>query len=843
MKSDLTQTAANKIYFASLVFFAWVALLSLVDIWLAPSELLMNIVPLYIGGISLSAFGLLGLLFIVRTPEKLRRYCQVFTIVGLILFVIIQLSVWGFVTLPTPLRLANPNSLALLSFMLFIFFTALATRLRFPNLVFDITRATQITLSLIIILGLSIWFALSVRVVMGETENGRTKIQLIGNMIDSRFDDQTKALERIQARVESMGLDDFEQLTKIDMERYINDYEIIKGMVVYDESLNPFVMSPFAAKFIDDGMLASSRTRQWLQGVNNETRLAASSSSLATEIPILMISVPLHLEHGTRYQLLALLDMNGLVLPAYLEYLDSFKTYMAFGNDLLISMQGFSRGATTWQELNELFPHSITENVMLNTGIAHDFHSFLIDYSPIEKATRFNQMLLWLTAAFSFIYLLAADTSKRLRSESKKLATMARYDDITGLLRRDAFNQDIEQLAIGCEGCRRAVIFVNLDNFNSINDSLGHDLGDQILAITAKRIRSAAINGDVAARFSNDEFIVYYKDTTAHKLKKDAQRTLEAIAQVFKVGDVAVHLTASLGISVTSHYSITAKSLIQRADVAMGHAKKDGGNHYVFYRQQMHDQQEQLATLRTSLQMAMEQGELEVFYQPIFCARSHQIVSVEALVRWPTADGFISPGLFIPVAEQTGQIIQLGEQVIDMVLSAIRSNSLLRGITVAINISPQQLIRSGFVESLNQRVKLNEIDSANLTFELTETVMSEASRTESVMSDLRQRGYHVAIDDFGTGFSSLSYLANQPADIIKIDRAFTIGVEEEGKERGLLKKMVEMCQQLEKIVVVEGVETQQQVDLFESFGVDRLQGFYLAKPMPLGRLIELMKED
>lgn len=842
MTRNFKQSAANLAYLGILFFFALISLMGLLDLAITPSKMLMSVISDYMMLAAVLAFTILIILFRWRTPKQLKFLGQILVSLGISTFIVLQLVVWGILPSPEAARFANPFTLSLASVMLLMFFVALTLRHNFPRLAVDAKKPTLIVFGGIILLGVVVWYAMSVRIVQLETQNARTKIQLIGHMIDSRFDEQIKALERIKRRVEELDEDDSERLLTTDIETYISDYAIIEGMLVLNDQQQPWLSSSFADTFWQNFMRDHEGIQNWLAQPSNQTRIAANGRSLNTPTPIVMMSVPLQTKPKPQ-QLIALLNMNGLVAADYLEYLSAIRTYMAFNSEILVAMQGSNDATQTLTQLQQRYPHYVTEKVTLMTGIEHDFYSVLIDYSPLQEATRLHQMLLWLTGAFAFIYILAADTTRRLRAESKKLASMARYDELTDFLRRDAFNQDTQSMMVDCEGCRRAVLFINLDKFNSINDGLGHRMGDHVLKLTAQRIKSAAQGADVFARFSNDEFIVYYRDTTAHQLKKDAHAVIKAVAEVFAVEELSVHLTASIGIAVATQAQINTEQLVQFADIAMAHAKAAGGNQYAIYQSDMQDSHEQLVEIRTQLQVAMNKDQLEAYYQPIYSAETGRIVSVESLVRWRKDGRFISPALFIPIAEQTGQVIQLGEQMLQKVIRDLSEHAELQQLSVAVNVSPHQLARADFVNHLVSQLKSHQLKPEQLTIELTEAVMSAAGQTEERLRELREHGVHVAIDDFGTGFSSLAYLTQQPADIIKIDRAFTLGVETEGKQRNLLSKMVEMCKQLDKLVVVEGVETAEQVELFKALGVDRLQGFYFAKPMPLPQLLDLLRSS
>ncbi|WP_404401020.1 bifunctional diguanylate cyclase/phosphodiesterase [Idiomarina seosinensis] len=842
MPFTFTQSAANKTYASLIIFFVWVGLLGVFERLLTADSQLMSVIPMLLVFVSLAFAVILLLIASHRSPPRLTRLCPYVTALGFIAFLYLQAILWGLLPKPEPDLFRNPFNLAIAAIVVLAFFSGLAVRLRYPDLDLDVSRPTLITAAGIVSIGVLVWFSISFSSINQHSDNARQKIQLIGSMINEKLDDQQKALGRIKSRLDNLDAEAFVTVSAIDMARYIEDYEIIEGMILYDDKLNIVSDSEFAKSFNRQGLLDSTAVEDWLAEPAEQIRLAANAASMETSVPVIMVSIPIvHSQNEEKYQILALLDMNDLVARDYVDYLDMVRTYMSFGPQTLISMHGESNKTVTLAQLQDRYAHGVSATVRLLNSIDHTFYSFMVDYSKLETTARFYQLMLWLTAAFAMIFIVMADTKKQLRVESRKLALMARFDDITGLLRRDAFNQQSTELSLACEGCRRAAIFVNLDGFNPINDSLGHNIGDQVLFQAAKRIQENGKFSDVIARFSNDEFILYYKDTVAYQLKKEVQSILHALAEVYHIDGLEIHLTASAGVAVSCQMSVSTETLVQQADIAMSVAKKTGGNQYCFFQQPMSDQFEKRVRLRNQLQSAMNNDQLEVFYQPIYRASDHKLVSVESLVRWRLNGDFISPADFIPIAEDTGQVMQLGEQVVKKVFKDISENPDLQALTVAINVSPQQFQRGEFGPFLLRQVDNFNLKPGQLTLELTETVELDEGSIEKLLQSLRDKGFHIAIDDFGTGFSSLSYLSRQPADIVKIDRAFTFGIESEGSDRDLLEAMINMCHKLDKTAVVEGIETESSAEFFSKFSNLRLQGYYFSKPLPVNDLITLIQ--
>ncbi|MEI8666345.1 EAL domain-containing protein [Pseudoalteromonas sp. B28] len=255
----------------------------------------------------------------------------------------------------------------------------------------------------------------------------------------------------------------------------------------------------------------------------------------------------------------------------------------------------------------------------------------------------------------------------------------------------------------------------------------------------------------------------------------------------------------------------------------------------------MDDKHSEKIIIRNNLHTALKNNELEVFYQPIHNLNGNQIVGVEALVRWCCNGEWISPAKFIPVAETTGQIVQVGKQVLNQVLHDIKKHSQLQNITVAVNFSTKQIIKDNFSIDLLHLLTQNNITYKNFTVEVTESSFQEKTSIEKTLLELINSGLNVAIDDFGTGFSSLSYLANQPANIIKIDREFTLGADKDTKERKLLDTIIKVCYDLGKKVVVEGVEDEKLITHLSRYKGIRIQGYFFSKPLPVNQLIEYIR--
>ncbi|MEX0604487.1 MAG: EAL domain-containing protein [Marinobacter sp.] len=438
------------------------------------------------------------------------------------------------------------------------------------------------------------------------------------------------------------------------------------------------------------------------------------------------------------------------------------------------------------------------------------------------------------------------DISER-KSAEHKLAFNISHDVLTGLPNRTLLEDRLSQ---ACQFSLRygrsvALLFIDLDGFKLINDSLGHRLGDQILIEVGRRLNSLVRSGDTVARISGDEFVVLLPDLAQ---TEDAILVVEAviteIAAPYHLDKETIRLTASVGISATDGNIETPMALLQQADLAMYGAKQYGPNSYQWYSQELNEEASYRVALRNELQNAIDEEELSVYYQPLVDARSGQIRNVEALARWqhPTR-GLISPGDFIPLAEETGQIIALGEWVLrkacrDMVHLHAQG---ARHCSISVNVSPIQLRKINFVKTVIEALQSSGLPAENLELEIIESVLlKETDRVINTLHAIRKLGVHIAIDDFGTGFSSLSYIKLLPANKIKIDRSFIKEVIENRTDAAITQGVISMAHHLGLEVVAEGVETEAHAAFLRKNQCDLLQGFVFARPMPFDELVSFI---
>ena len=436
------------------------------------------------------------------------------------------------------------------------------------------------------------------------------------------------------------------------------------------------------------------------------------------------------------------------------------------------------------------------------------------------------------------LYCVWRDISALKRTQAE-LEHMAHYDALTGLPNRLLF---MDRLTRAIERAQRyrqqaAVLLLDLDGFKTVNDSLGHPVGDQLLALVAERLKMHVRVEDTVARFGGDEFAVVLGGLTdGNDAIEVVRKILDAIEVPFAIEGVASLVTASIGIAVYPADGTHRDDLIRNADAAMYGAKEAGRNTYRFYQASMTREAQGRLYLEQALRRALRQNELEVWYQPQIRLTDGACVGVEALVRWRDPQkGLISPAEFIPLAERTGLIVPLGERVIDQVCLAVQRWQ-LRGLSfgrVSVNVAGAQIARSDFVATLRDCLQRYGLSASAFAIEVTETLLMEnMDRAIEVLDEIKRLGVKTAIDDFGTGYSSLAYLKRLPIDTLKIDRAFVQDIPEDAYDKAITRTIIAMGHTLGFTVIAEGVETAEQVAFLSAEGCDEGQGYHFSKPLP-----------
>lgn len=424
----------------------------------------------------------------------------------------------------------------------------------------------------------------------------------------------------------------------------------------------------------------------------------------------------------------------------------------------------------------------------------------------------------------------------------RELRRAAYRDSLTGLPNRHAFRESLDQRlqAQQFRGGELALLFLDLDEFKQVNDSLGHDAGDLILNEFAARMRTqvSQLAGPNAllARFGGDEFVVLIEGAeVAVRAAELAQALLDALRRPFPLGDRQIVLGASIGITLYPRDAQQAGMLLKHGDIAMYQAKQDGKNHFRYFSTGMDIQVDRRARMEQDLRGAWERGELELVYQPIFRMSDRRLVGVEALLRWQHPEhGPISPTVFIPVAEQCGLIEELGARVLRRGCHDVGQWRQCdgAGLSLAINVSSRQLRQGLLLRQVDSALAESGLEPSRLHLELTETaVLTELAQASVVLCHLRQSGVQIWLDDFGTGFSGLNHLRQMPIDGVKIDRSFIADVLSDPDDLALASGIISMAHGRGISVIAEGIEREDQFDLLRRHGCDHAQGFWLGRPM------------
>jgi diguanylate cyclase (GGDEF)-like protein/PAS domain S-box-containing protein len=427
-----------------------------------------------------------------------------------------------------------------------------------------------------------------------------------------------------------------------------------------------------------------------------------------------------------------------------------------------------------------------------------------------------------------------------LKEAEARIAHMAFHDGLTGLANRELFE---ETLALAVERAKRdgtvvAVLFLDLDNFKLVNDSLGHHAGDRLLVQIAERLRGCSRDTDLVARQGGDEFLILLADLAddgyLDAIEAITERVYEALAEPFDLHETEFYARGSIGISVHPHDAHDVETLLRNADVAMYRAKRiDPGGH-AFFAADADDAQDRLS-FATRLRQAVEDESWVLHYQPVVDLADRRIVGAEALIRWDdVAAGIVPPGEFIPVAEELGLIEAIGDWVVDEVARQQRrwQDAGLR-LELSFNLSPRQMWTPRLGERLIGKLREAGVEPSSLQAEITESsAMADPERTQRILRDLHTWGLRLALDDFGTGYSSLARLKHMPVDVLKIDREFVRHVDKDVRLAGMVRAMIQVAQSLDMVPLAEGVETEGEYVFLRSNGCRLAQGFWFAHPIP-----------
>jgi diguanylate cyclase (GGDEF)-like protein len=468
----------------------------------------------------------------------------------------------------------------------------------------------------------------------------------------------------------------------------------------------------------------------------------------------------------------------------------------------------------------------------------------------LQKSSSFSLVTFYVATFCGLVllgllcYFVYRDIAERRRAE-EKLRVVSTHDPLTALPNRTLLHERLSHALARAQrhGRQLAVLFVDLDRFKNVNDTLGHDAGDKLLQVTAQRLYDCLRETDTMARQGGDEFVVLMDELTDREpITRVSQRILDAVSQPFEIDGQEIHITASIGISV---YPEDGRTLLRNADIAMYRAKEKGKNNYQFYSAQIDNYSVERLALDSGLRRALERDEFTLHYQPKVNIASGLITGMEALLRWQHPElGRIAPGEFIPIAEENGLILPIGAWVLKTACIQNRAwqRQGVRRFPIAVNLSPRQFGGETLLDDVKAALDASGLNAADLELEITESmVMNNPEQAVNLLRQLKELGVRVAIDDFGIGYSSLSYLKRFPIDSVKVDRSFVEDIPEDVNSMAIAQAVIAMAHNLRLKVVAEGVESEAQLGFLRGEGCDEIQGHYFCEARPASEISAIMR--
>jgi diguanylate cyclase (GGDEF)-like protein len=439
---------------------------------------------------------------------------------------------------------------------------------------------------------------------------------------------------------------------------------------------------------------------------------------------------------------------------------------------------------------------------------------------------------------------------QRLFETTKKLEILSTTDPLTGINNRSQLEKTIQYKIQQAKEQKYliALLFLDLDNFKTVNDHLGHHIGDLLLKEIAKRLQSAIRTNDFIARIGGDEFAIVLGEIKSIEIAGQiAKKILNILATPFDLDSNHIIITTSIGIATYPFPDATLTSLIQSADIAMYHAKTAGRNNFQYYTEELDKKHKKMSFIDSSLKFAIERKELSLAYQPIFDLTNLNVVGMETLLRWENPElGFVSPNIFIPLAEENGMMESIGSWVLHTICEHGKHWNLspFKEFKLSINISSRQLLQINLPNLIKTILKNTRLPSNTLELELTETIlMSQTIVSENILKEIHEMGVSISIDDFGTGYSSLILLKRLPIRALKIDRSFVKDVTTNINDAIIVNSVISLAKNLGLIVIAEGIETKDQLQFLVDNGCTQGQGYYLSKPLSIEQITEFLEKN
>ena len=435
---------------------------------------------------------------------------------------------------------------------------------------------------------------------------------------------------------------------------------------------------------------------------------------------------------------------------------------------------------------------------------------------------------------------------QQIRISHEQLRQLAEQDSLTGLSNRYFFDEALKDAISNAQRDNKTLglLLLDLDHFKNINDTLGHAAGDQLLKEVASRLQSPIREGDKLCRLGGDEFAILIQNiSNPEQIRLLIKRIFDALQAPMSIEGKSITISISVGIAIYPDCATNAIELMKCADVAMYRAKADGRNQFHYYSKTVHEQMQNRVRLEHDLSIALQQNQFELYYQPQVDSKNFQLIGVEVLIRWHHPElGLVPPGDFIPIAEESGLINDIGQWVLDTACQQFGKWLITLGpsavnFSIAVNLSARQLKHSNLIPYLKNCIDKYAISPMQLELELTESTLDTSSEAMAVLKNISEIGIILALDDFGTGYSSLSHLQEYPFKVLKIDKKFVQVISNE-EDQDFLRAIIAFAHSLKFETVAEGVETEAQKELCSELGIHRLQGYYFSKPLPLSQFEE-----
>ncbi|MFA6179419.1 MAG: EAL domain-containing protein [Candidatus Methylopumilus sp.] len=514
-------------------------------------------------------------------------------------------------------------------------------------------------------------------------------------------------------------------------------------------------------------------------------------------------------------------------------------------DDLMSALNNIQQQLYVSPDRREEFVQAMAAN-----GSVHNFQSLVYRKDKSTIWISENARMVYDEAGNLLYYEGTVEDITERKSYEKKIEHQATHDSLTGLPNRYMLNDRLQQCMDFADRYRSklAVAFLDLDQFKLINDSMGHEIGDQLLMIMSDRLSGCIREVDTVVRLGGDEFVILLTniqkvDDIAHSM----QRILSAVAQPCIINDLDFVVSCSIGISMYPDDGTNPNTLLKNADSALYKAKHAGRNNYQIYTQELNEDLTERVKIEYRLRLAIERGEFLLHYQPKVDFTTGMISGAEALIRWqPPGEELIPPLKFIQIAEETGLIEKIGEWVLITACQKAKElkEKMGRAIPIAVNVSPRQFRQPNLARMIKNVLEVTSLDPDCLELEITEsTLIDDSTKFIETLHTLKKIGVKLAIDDFGTGYSSLAYLKDFPIDRLKIDKAFVSNLENDPANTAILKAIIVLGQSLGLKVIAEGVETAYEHEYLQSIGCDELQGYYFSKPLPADQFEALLRSQ